>query len=112
MVHIKATPKFVRLAQKAMTKEALQELIDELALYPEKGVVIQGTTGIRKIRWRTGKDNKGKSSGVRILYYYDKTMVLVLLITLFRKSDKENIDAAEKAELKKLLLELLKGHHH
>lgn len=110
MIQIKATPKFIQLAQKAMTREALQELIDELALSPKKGTVIQGTGGIRKIRWRTGKDNKGKSGGVRVLYYYDKTIVIVLLITLFRKSDKDNINASEKKELKKLLPELLRSY--
>jgi hypothetical protein len=112
MIQIKATPKFLQLTQKVMTTEALQELVDELALYPEKGVVIQGTGGIRKIRWRTGKDNKGKSGGVRVLYYYDKDMLIVLLITLFKKSDKENIDANEKAQLKKLLPELLRSYGH
>src|SRR3990167_11504764 len=99
----------MRLADKAMSYEALQELIDSLALKPEQGVVISGTGGIRKIRWRTGKDNKGKSGGVRVLYYYEKKM-LVLLITLYRKSDKENIDMSEKHELKKLLPELIRRH--
>ncbi len=112
MIKIKATPKFIQQADKAMSKEALQELIDYLAVYPEAGAVIQGTGGIRKIRWKTGKDNKGKSGGVRILYYHDKGILIVLLITLYRKSDKENIDASEKSELKKLLPELLWRHCH
>ena len=107
MTKIKSTPKFIQLAKKVITAEALQELIDELTVNPEKGIVITGTGGIRKLRWRTGKDNKGKSSGVRVLYYYDNNRVIVLLISLFRKSDKENIDTGEKAELKKLLPELL-----
>lgn len=110
MTKIKATPKFMQLAIKAMAPDALQELIDELTLHPEKGTIIQGTGGIRKIRWRTGKDNKGKSGGVRVLYYYDNNVVFVLLITLFRKSDKENIDTAEKIQLKKLLPELLRKY--
>lgn len=94
-----------------MTTEALQELIDALSLTPEKGTVITGTGGIRKLRWRTGKDNKGKSGGIRVLYYYDNKQVIILLITLFKKSDKENIDASEKVQLKKLLLELLETHY-
>lgn len=108
---IKATPRFKKLADKWMTPEALQELIDALFLHPESGDLIKGTGGIRKIRWRTGKDNKGKRGGVRILYYYEKEVV-ILLISLFRKSDQENIDDAEKTELKKLLPELLRGSTH
>jgi len=37
VTEVKATPKFMRLAKKAMTPEALQELIDTLALNPEQG---------------------------------------------------------------------------
>lgn len=102
----------MQLAKKAITEDALQDLVDMLTISPEKGVLIQGTGGIRKIRWRTGKDSKGKSGGVRVLYYYDKDGLLVLLITLFRKSDRENIDAGEKAELKKLLPEILRRYGH
>ena len=110
MLQVKATPKFLKIAKRIMTPEVLQTLIDTLTLQPEKGPVIQGTGGIRKIRWRTGNDNKGKSGGVRVLYYYDKEIVVVLLITLFRKSDKENIDESEKVQLKKLLPTLLRSY--
>lgn len=107
---IRATPKFMQVAKKIMTEEALQELIDALTLYPEKGVLIKGTSGIRKIRWRTGKDNKGKSGGIRVLYYYDKEVVIIILITLFKKSEKEDIDEKEKAQLKKIVLDLLRSY--
>jgi|SRR5262245_15482347 len=112
MTQVKATHKFMQFAKKAMTAEALQSLIDELTMNPERGSIIAGTGGIRKLRWRTGKDNKGKSSGIRVLYYYDNNRVIVLLISLFKKSDKENIDAGEKVELKKLLPELLEVYAH
>lgn len=105
MIEVNATPKFMRLAKKVMTAEALQALIDTLALHPDKGVVIKNTNGIRKIRWITGKGN-GKRGGLRVLYYFDGKQ-LVLLITMFKKSDQENIDAGEKEELRKLIKELL-----
>lgn len=109
MILVKATPQFMRLANKVMSPEVMQQLIDSLALKPDQGAIIVGAGGIRKMRWRTGKDNKGKSGGVRILYYYEQK-TLVLLITLYRKSDKENIDASEKNELKKLLPELIRRY--
>jgi len=40
MIKVVATPKFSRLAKKSMTQEALQNLIDLLAVYPEKGRLI------------------------------------------------------------------------
>lgn len=110
MIVIKATPKFMQLAKKAMTGLALQELIDHLAFDPEIGVLIRETGGIRKLRWCTGKGNQGKSGGVRVLYYYEQSVKAVLLITLFKKSDKENIDANEKTQLRKILPALLRSH--
>lgn len=103
MIEIKATPKFMRLARKSMTPESLQLLVDTLALEPEKGVLIAGTNGIRKLRWATGKGG-GKRGGLRALYYYSEECI-VLLITLFKKGDRENISTAEKAELRKLITE-------
>ncbi|MFZ2315998.1 MAG: type II toxin-antitoxin system RelE/ParE family toxin [Gammaproteobacteria bacterium] len=107
MIKIKATPKFIRLTKKAMTPEALQGLIDTLAVNPEQGVIIRDTGGIRKLRWATGKGG-GKRDGLRVLYYFDGEHI-VLLMTLFKKSDQENIDASEKAEMRKLIDELLRG---
>lgn len=103
MIEVKATPKFIRLAKKSMTQEALQCLIDTLALEPEKGVLISGTGGVRKIRWITGKGG-GKRGGLRIFYYYDGEN-LILLLSLFKKADQDNIDASEKVELRRLIAE-------
>lgn len=65
VIEVKATPRFMRLAKKVMTQEALQELIDVLALNPEQGVIMRDTGGIRKIRWITGKGG-GKRGGLRV----------------------------------------------
>lgn len=110
MIKVKATVQFVKLAYKLISSEKLQELVDWLILNPQAGVIISGTGGIRKLRWQTGKDNKGKSGGIRVLYYYENSTLVVLLIMLYRKSDKENIDAKEKACLKKMLPELLRDY--
>ena len=112
MIKIKASSTFMKLAKKELSGEALQSLIDELALDPEKGVLMSGAAGIRKIRCSTGKNNKGKGGGARVLYYYDRGAVFLLLITLYKKSDKENIDDSEKAQLRKLLPELLMRFRH
>jgi hypothetical protein len=107
VIQIKATPKFMRLARKAMTPEALQALINVLVINPNKGALIKGTGGIRKLRWITGKGGSQRG-GLRILYHFNGQQ-LVLLITLFKKSDQENIDAGEKAEIRKLIDEMLRG---
>lgn len=79
MVEVKATPRFTRLSKKSITQESIQDLVDLLALGSEKGKLITGTGGIRKIRWATSKGG-GKRGGVRIRYYYDGGQI-VLLVT-------------------------------
>lgn len=107
MIEIKATPKFMRQAKKMMTEQALQQLMKDLTNNPAQGMVMSGTGGVRKLRFQSGQSNRGKSAGLRVLYYYDDKR-LVLLLMLFQKSDQENIDAGEKETLKKLVPELLK----
>ncbi|MFA6038104.1 MAG: type II toxin-antitoxin system RelE/ParE family toxin [Legionellales bacterium] len=109
MSTIKATPAFMRDAKKLLSQEALNDLTDSLVLAPKQGVIIQGTGGVRKMRWQTGKDGKGKRGGVRVLYYFDGTQ-LILLLMLYKKSEKANISTSEKNILRKLLPELLERY--
>ncbi len=100
------TPAFERKAKKLLTEEALYELLDYLEVQPEKGVIISGTGGVRKLRWKTGKNDRGKSGGVRVLYHYSQNL-LVLLITLYSKTEKENINQEERNELRRILPQLV-----
>jgi hypothetical protein len=111
VLKVTATPKFLKLAKKDMTEEALQELIDCLVLNPEVGKIIPETGGIRKLRFHTGKSNQGKRGGIRVLYYYEEGS-MILLISLFKKSDKEDLDSGEKSELRKLLPQLLEEYRN
>lgn len=43
-------------------------MITQLSTDPEAGVIMQGTGGVRKIRWAV--EGRGKSGGVRVVYYY------------------------------------------
>ena len=106
---IKTTPAFDKDSKKVMSKEALTELFDYLGKYPEKGNIISGTNGVRKLRWVTGKNNKGKSGGVRILYHYSKD-ILVLLIALYEKSAKENITQQGLNKFKSIIPQLVKKY--
>lgn len=89
-----------------MTEESLEDLYDYLCHHPNEGDLIRGTGGIRKLRWKTGKTNKGKSGGVRVIYYYEHEAFIILL-TLYSKSEKENLTDAERNTLKKLLPQII-----
>ena len=70
------------------------DLIAYLAENPTAGDIMEGTGGVRKVRW--ARRGGGKSGGFRVIYYYYSEVIP------FEKSAKANLSAAEKNEMKKL----------
>ncbi len=68
---------------------------------PQSGPVMEGTGGIRKVRFPL--ENKGKSGSVRVCYTDFEEYEVTYLITAFTKNDQENLSAEEKTVLKKLV---------
>ncbi len=94
-------PTYIRLAEKLLSVEERQDLINYLAEHPKSGDVMQGTGGVRKLRWRRG--GQGKSGGVRVIYYFHDDLMPLYLLTLFAKGDKANLTKAERNELADLI---------
>lgn len=99
---------FTRQIKMIATDDELKALQVELIAQPEKGDLIQGTGGLRKIRMATGQ--QGKSGSARVIYFL-ATAEVIYLVLAYAKNEKESLTAAEKADLKKLT-QLLKGEHH
>ncbi|BCA92710.1 MAG TPA: addiction module toxin RelE [Halomonas sp.] len=97
------TPTFTRQIQAIATDDELKELQRTLIAQPDKGDLIQGTGGLRKIRMTLG--NQGKSGGARVIYFL-ATAERVYLILAYPKSVKDNLTPAEKATLKTLTHQL------
>ena len=87
-----------------LTDDDLILLEDYLSENPDSGNVIQGTGGLRKLRWAL--PNTSKSGGARILYLDIVVKEKIYMIDLFTKSEKENLTKAEKNNMKKLVTEL------
>jgi len=103
-------PTYTRLADKLLSTEERQDLIDYLAEHPKAGDVMEGTGGVRKLRWRRG--GQGKSGGVRVIYYYHDDLMPLYLLTLFTKGDKANLTKAERNDLSGMvdvLVEIWRG---
>ncbi|CAM3899147.1 type II toxin-antitoxin system RelE/ParE family toxin [Xenorhabdus thuongxuanensis] len=92
------TSVFTRECKKLLTDDEYKEFQSYLLTDPEAGAVIVGTGGCRKIRW--AKQDTGKSSGVRAIYYYYSTAGKLYLLLLYSKSEKDSLTNAEKAQLK------------
>ena len=71
---------------------------------PESGPVLEGTGGIRKVRFPL--KNRGKSGSVRVCYADFEEFEVTYLITAFTKAERENLTPEEKNVLKKLVKSL------
>ena len=91
---------YIKQAEKLLTKDERHELISHIALNPTCGVVIQGTGGIRKLRWR--RSGTGKSGGARIIYFYHNDSIPLFMLSIFGKASKENLSQKERNDLAKL----------
>lgn len=110
MLTIAELPEFMRAADKLLTQAERQDIIRYLADHPKAGDLMEGTGGVRKIRW--GRGGQGKSGGVRVIYYFHDEAMPLYLLTLFAKGDQANLSKAERndlAGLVKLLVQIWKG---
>ena len=102
------TKEFVSFAKAYLSDEEKKDLIDFLASNPKTGVLIQGTGGLRKMRW--ARKSQGKSGGYRIIYYYHNDNIPLFLISAFAKNVMENISDEAKNEFAKYLKLLVKEY--
>lgn len=88
------TPVFIRRAEKLLSEENHAGLIAFLASDPESGEEIVGTGGVRKVRY--GAKGKGKSGGVRVIYYfYDQDMPIYALLG-YGKNERADLTAKQR----------------
>ncbi len=95
------TKLFTQLVKEYLSDDEYRELQQYLMKNPEIGNIIRGGGGVRKVRW--GKEGKGKSGGVRTIYYWAKTRDQIYMLTMYSKSEKENIDKKTLAQISKEL---------
>ncbi|MEW6039265.1 MAG: type II toxin-antitoxin system RelE/ParE family toxin [Pseudomonadota bacterium] len=94
-------PEYIRRANDLLDEADRKAVVDYLAAHPRAGDVMEGTGGIRKLRW--GRGNRGKSGGVRVIYYYHDERLPLLLLTVFGKNEQANLTKAERNSLAKLV---------
>lgn len=84
----------------------LRRLELEIMKNPKAGTVIKGTGKLRKIRFPF--EEKGKRGSVRVCYVDFEVCEIIYLITVYPKSEKENLTQIERNNMKKMieLLEL------
>jgi hypothetical protein len=97
------TPTFTRLVTALLADEEYRALQNELLEDPERGDLIRGGGGIRKLRFAL--PGRGKRGGVRVIYYWAKDRYQVYFLVVYPKSRKDDLSDKETA----ILRELVKG---
>jgi hypothetical protein len=88
------TSVFARKAEKLLTADEHEDLLFYLSAYYAAGDEIPGTGGVRKIRYATG--GRGKSGGVRVIYYFFDEVNPLLALFLYGKNDQSDLTPKEK----------------
>lgn len=82
---------FTRYVYDYLSEEEYLGLQSFLMQYPETGKLVPGAGGVRKVRW--AMTGRGKSGGVRVIYYFRRRADEIWLLTIYSKSETENIPA-------------------
>ena len=98
-------PEYAKRSDKLLNESESNSIINYLAAHPAAGKLMQGTGGIRKLRWSS--QGRGKSSGVRVIYYFHSGIMPLYLLTVFGKNEKSNISSEEKNLLSKIVKKLV-----
>jgi len=95
---------FAAKADRRLSEPERDDIVDGLAKNPWAGAVIPGTHGVRK--WRYAVGTRGKSGGVRVIYYFYDEGWPVFLLQLYAKGEKADLTAAERNAMGKLAQQL------
>ena len=85
------TKLFSRLIGDYLSDDDYARLQGALIEAPERGAVVPGSGGVRKLRW--AQPGRGKRGGVRVIYYAKIREGVIWMLTMYAKNEEENIPA-------------------
>jgi len=99
MITVVETPTFLKDAKRAgLSEDEHRALINFLASNPRAGVLLEGTGGVRMVRF--AGEGQGKSGVYRVVYFYHGDDIPLFALVLFAKNEKANLTQAERNGLK------------
>jgi len=94
---------FTRRIKEILSDDEYGQLQRMLVGDPEAGVVIPGGGGLRKLRWAVS--GKGKSGGLRIIYYWYIGEEIIYMLFVYKKSEQKDLTGKQI----KILKEYVRG---
>ena len=96
-------PAFERYRADYLDDAAFGELQRVVMKNPEDGEVIEGTGGLRKIRFADARRGKCKRSGLLVIYYWWNVGLQFWLYTLYDKNEMVDLTPKQCKTLKAML---------
>ena len=75
---------------------AFRRLQNELGAHPQKGQVIPGCAGLRKVRVADESRGKGKRGGARVVYLDVPEVECIHLVTIYGKDAQDDLTPDQK----------------
>jgi len=102
-MEIHETSIFHRRVGGLLTEAEYQQFLAELSRQPDRGVVIRGSGGIRKVR--CAAKGHGKSGGARVIYYWAVSSEEILLLFIYAKNEQDDLSKEQLRRLRRIVEE-------
>jgi mRNA-degrading endonuclease RelE of RelBE toxin-antitoxin system len=100
ILEIIETPVFIKQLVSLLTDDEYKKLQQYLICRPDAGALIVGGGGLRKLRWSL--PGRGKSGGIRTIYYWDQQDSIFMLFC-YPKNESENLNPKQLSKLRAYL---------
>src|SRR5262245_33811850 len=87
---------FTEWVKAYLTDDDLATMQRDLLADPERGDVMPGCGGLRKLRIADPKRGRGKRGGARVIYLHSEESNVIHLITVYGKDQKDDRSAEDK----------------
>jgi hypothetical protein len=85
-----------------LNDEEYRTLQNILVEKPDSGDIIQGSGGIRKIRWAAS--GRGKRGGARVIYYWATQHDQIFMLYAYAKNEHENLTKDQLSVLRAVVV--------
>lgn len=100
-MEIAETSVFTRQVDALLDPESYRRLHLELADRPDRGDVIPGSGGLRKLRWEGC--GRGRRGGNRVIYFWFPDRSLILLLLIYGKAETDDLTQKQLKILRRVV---------